>query len=185
MCIAHTPAPRFARDVEHLRVAARPVTSLMISAPAASAARATAALDVSIEMASGICRAERFDRPAARARSSSAASTGVRIGPRAFAADVEDVGAFAASRRAWAMAACGSKNWPPSEKLSGVTLTMPITSGRFENSSVRVLSRRALCSRRREAGPRRGRGRRPLGWRRFITRTLWRRHGAELTTAPP
>src|SRR6266404_1101395 len=30
----------------------------------------------------------------------------------------------------WAMAALGSRNWPPSEKLSGVALTMPMTNGR-------------------------------------------------------
>src|SRR4249920_2558284 len=31
---------------------------------------------------------------------------------------------------AWAMALAGSRNWPPSEKESGVTLRMPITNGR-------------------------------------------------------
>ncbi len=38
------------------------------------------------------------------------------------------------------MADEGSKNLPPSEKLSGVTLTMPINSGRDGNSSVTVRS---------------------------------------------
>ncbi len=36
----------------------------------------------------------------------------------------------AMSRRACARAASGPRNRPPSEKLSGVTLTIPITSGR-------------------------------------------------------
>src|SRR5262245_59509615 len=36
----------------------------------------------------------------------------------------------AAMRRACSMARCGSRKWPPSEKLSGVTLRTPITTGR-------------------------------------------------------
>ncbi len=36
----------------------------------------------------------------------------------------------AISRRAWPSAASASRNRPPSEKLSGVTLTTPMTRGR-------------------------------------------------------
>jgi len=38
------------------------------------------------------------------------------------------------------MAACVEKNRPPSEKLSGVTFTMPITNGRRDSESVRLRS---------------------------------------------
>src|SRR5262249_23503687 len=46
----------------------------------------------------------------------------------------------AASCSAWATADFGSRNRPPSEKLSGVTLTMPISSGCCGNWSARVRS---------------------------------------------
>ena len=44
----------------------------------------------------------------------------------------------AAMRRACAIATCGSTNCPPSENESGVTLRMPITSGRRSPSSRRA-----------------------------------------------
>ena len=43
-----------------------------------------------------------------------------------FAADVDDLGAFAFHRSACATAASGSKNLPPSENESGVTLSTPM-----------------------------------------------------------
>ena len=71
-----------------------------------------------------------------RASSSSADDRlGAAIGPRRFRADVEDVGALVGHLAAWAMAMVGSTKWPPSEKESGVTLRMPMTSGRPRASS--------------------------------------------------
>ena len=50
-------------------------------------------------------------------------------------------------RRPCSMAAWVDENCPPSEKLSGVTLTMPISSGRRENCSVCVRSRQRVARR--------------------------------------
>ena len=50
-------------------------------------------------------------------------------GRRRFAADVEMSAPSAASRRACATAACGSRKRPPSENESGVTFTTPMTRG--------------------------------------------------------
>jgi hypothetical protein len=50
MCIAQTPAPVLRATATISGSPARPVTSLMISAPTAKAACATAALLVSIEI---------------------------------------------------------------------------------------------------------------------------------------
>jgi hypothetical protein len=44
------------------------------------------------------------------------------------------------------MALAGSKNWPPSEKESGVTLRMPMTSGRPSLSSADSASGPAVCT---------------------------------------
>ena len=59
----------------------------------------------------------------------------------------------AAISRARSAAARGSRKVPPSEKLSGVTLTMPITSGRArEARGSRVPSRQCVArSGKREA----------------------------------
>ena len=52
------------------------------------------------------------------------------IGPRRFRADVEDVGALRRHFLGMGDGSAGSRNRPPSEKESGVTLRMPMTSGR-------------------------------------------------------
>ena len=112
----------------------RPVTSLMISAPAAMAARATAALEVSMErMASGRSTVEGFDD-----RNDAAqflvGINGSGIGASAFAADIENGGSFSPSNFSpCSIAASRPKNLPPSEKLSGVTFTIPISSGSGPN----------------------------------------------------
>ena len=106
----------------------------MISAPASIAARATAALLVSIESGIATFAGERFDH-GQHAAQLFVGGHGFGIGPRAFAADIEQIGAIGDELQGVVDGRAGSKNWPPSEKLSGVTLTMPITSGRRGNSS--------------------------------------------------
>ena len=111
----------------------------MISAPASIAARATAALLVSIEIGIVDLRRELLDdRQHAAQFFVGVDRLGVR--PRAFAADVEQVGPVGDQLQRMGDRGIASRNCPPSEKLSGVTLTMPITSGRRGNSSVRVRS---------------------------------------------
>ncbi len=62
---------------------------------------------------------------------SSSRRDGRGAGPGRFAADIENIGAGREQRAAHARRRCsGSAKAPPSEKLSGVTLTMPMTSGR-------------------------------------------------------
>ncbi len=106
------------------------VTSLTISAPSASARRATSAFAVSIE--TGTPRAAR-----ARARPAQLLVQG--DGPRSRAASTRRrrrrARAFvlrAACRAESAMVGCRGDD-PPSEKLSGVTLTIPITGGAAAN----------------------------------------------------
>ncbi len=91
MCIAQTPTPLAAASGIIAGSAVRAETSLMISAPASMAARATAALVVSIEIGTGSLPARSFSTPSTRP-SSSARLVGVGVGARAFAADVDQIG---------------------------------------------------------------------------------------------
>src|SRR5450631_2579818 len=52
----------------------------------------------------------------------------------------------AAIAPAWAMALAGSMKRPPSEKESGVTLRMPMTSGRPSANSAESASRAGFCA---------------------------------------
>ena len=98
----------------------------MMVAPAATAARATAALP-RVDRHPDLTRASASTTGSTR-RSSSASGTGSGARPGRLAADVDDVGALgdhAAGRGP--TAAAGSNHWPPSENESGVTLSTPIT----------------------------------------------------------
>ena len=103
-------------------------TSLSSVAPAATAARATAALRVSIETRAplGGERLDHGDDPPQLLRLATGAAPG-----RVDSPPTSSQSAPSASRaRPWAMAAAWSSNCPPSENESGVTLMTPITSGR-------------------------------------------------------
>src|SRR5437879_3436130 len=101
-------------------------TSLIIDAPAASAAFITPGLRVSTE--TGIS-SEMASRTGITLRISSPSETGADPG-RVDSPPMSIRSApSSASRRACATAAPASKYRPPSEKESGVTLTTPITSG--------------------------------------------------------
>src|ERR1017187_8907239 len=104
-------------------------------APAASAARATAGFIVSIESATLVWAARRSKTGMTR-RSSSASLTGVAPG-RVDSPPMSKISApCATNSSACATAASVLKNFPPSEKESGVTLTTPMTSfGRGKRNS--------------------------------------------------
>ena len=103
----------------------KPDTSFTRVAPAASAASATSRLVVSIEIR-WPAAASRSTTGTARA-SSSAAGTGSAPG-RVEAPPTSRIAApSATSCSPCSTAASGSRNSPPSENESGVTLTMPMT----------------------------------------------------------
>ena len=113
-------------------------------APASIAARATTLFTVSTE--SGTSGKRRASAAHHRHHSPQFLFGGdapARSRPRRLAADVEDVGAFGdQSLGARDGIVDASRSVPPSLKLSGVTLTMPMTSGRSVDS-VRPRTRHA------------------------------------------
>ena len=129
MCIKHTPQPDSRATSSICGSPSRAVTSLTTSAPAASASRATTAFEVSIDSGTGAC--ERRASMTGRTLASSVFAATLSLPGRVLSPPISMISApSAASRSAWSTAADISTNWPPSEKLSGVTLTIPITSGR-------------------------------------------------------
>ena len=99
MCIRQQSTPLSATTPAISGSPRRALTSLTRLAPASSAARATAALEVSIEICgrvgAPIGSPRALDAPAAPARSSSSSADRLGPRPRRLAADVEDVRAFA------------------------------------------------------------------------------------------
>src|SRR6266481_355893 len=114
----------------------RPEMSLMICAPALMAASATCDLRVSTAM--GIFSAPRKPSNTGRIRASSV-SAAVPVEPgRVDSPPMSSRSAPARSiSKACSIALCGSRNLPPSEKLSGVTLSTPMTSVRSPSTRVR------------------------------------------------
>src|SRR5262249_23331706 len=108
----------------------RPHTSLTMAARAASAHAATSAFMVSME--TGTPGATTAGTTGARRRIPSAIGTATALPyGRVDPAPISSPSAPSAIiRRAWSMAAAGSRKRPPSEKESGVTLSTPITIGR-------------------------------------------------------
>src|SRR6267142_4564461 len=100
-------------------------TSLIIEAPASSAARITAGRRVSTDTQ----RSRILSTTGMMRSSSSASETGAAPG-RVDSPPTSTMSApSSASRRACAIAASRSRKRPPSEKESGVTFTTPITKG--------------------------------------------------------
>ena len=128
MCISTTSQPSSAAVGQALAATRQSaVTSFHIVAPAATAARATARLhgvdgDRDVALAP-----DRRRSPERRGRSPRPRRPARRRG-RVDSPPMSRMSAPSAiSRRAWASAASASRNRPPSEKLSGVTLTIPMT----------------------------------------------------------
>ena len=146
MCMATTPAPLACATAIIRGSPSRPVTSLMISAPRSTARSATAAFEVSIDTGTPASVASRRTTSATRLSSSSSA-TGSAQG-RVLSPPTSRMSAPAAtSASPCATAASTPACRPPSENESGVTLTIPITSGRRSDppgcgsSRLRVRSR--------------------------------------------
>ena len=111
------------------------VTSLTSSAPSSRARRATSAFAVSIE--SGTSPPSRSSTGTTR-RSSSSQETPCEPG-RVDSPPTSTIAAPSSTiRRAEAAAVSGSRLTPPSKNESGVTLTMPITEGRGNRSSIGI-----------------------------------------------
>src|SRR5512140_2607564 len=122
-----------------------PETSLMIRAPAATAARATTAFVVSIETVTPAA-ASRSTTGSAR-RSSSSAVTGRA---RGFVASPPTSRISAPSRSSCspcATATSASRYCPPSENESGVTLTTPITRTPLDKTPTSVTPDKATLGR--------------------------------------
>src|SRR4051812_21934915 len=122
------------------------VTSLTKLAPAASAAAATSAFEVSIDSCAPVAASPSIT--GRTRRSSSSAGTGSAPG-RVDSPPMSRISAPSAARRSpWATASPASRKRPPSENESGVTLTTPI---RVKLTPVKLADLRA-----RERGAERG-----------------------------
>ena len=135
MCITTTPQSDAASTAAMSGSARTPLVSLMTSAPRSSAARATSALVVSTEMGSAICGRNARSTGTSRCNSS-AAEIGSEPGRVDSAPRSSKSAPSSTSRSACAIAASGSRWRPPSEKLSGVTFTIPMSQGRGRASPV-------------------------------------------------
>src|SRR6266550_7432714 len=131
-CISTTLHPASAQTLGISGSSDIPETSLTIEAPSASAALATSALTVSIEIAT-LLHLERIARMAGNTRlSSSRAGTDCAPGrvdspPTSIASAPSEI-----ILPACAIAASVEKKLPPSLKLSGVTLRIPKMVGRWD-----------------------------------------------------
>ena len=109
------------------------VTSFTITAPSSSARRATSALD-------GVDRDRQRPRSSSSTGSTrrSSSSSGTPSAPGRVDSPPMSTSAAprASMRRGRGRGVDGSRCSPPSEKLSGVTLTIPITAGRGQRSSI-------------------------------------------------
>src|SRR5665213_949138 len=158
-CMRITPAFWSAHTSAIFASRRKPDTSLMTSAPCARTARATPLFTVSIEIGTWGCEScSRWSTGSTRA-SSSSSLTGVAPCGRVDSPPMSSMSApIAISRRPCAAAAEGEKNLPPSLKLSGVTLMIPMIRGRF-SCSVRDASRHSAALTRVSAVRRRSRRR--------------------------
>src|SRR6267143_314064 len=134
MCMSTIAAFRFAASGK-IFLSPRPaVTSLMIDAPASSAALATSDFEVSIEMGMSILARSFSITGIARFNSSF-----TEIGSAPGRVDSPPTSILSAPSVAIsippATAASVAKNSPPSEKESGVTLSTPIVIPRLERST--------------------------------------------------
>ena len=127
MCISTTSQPSSAA-ASAAPGARSALTSFHMPAPAATAARATSGFMVSMESAASVSASSRRTTGSTRA-SSTSAGTGCAPGRVDSPPMSSEAAPWATSAMAWATAASGSAWRPPSEKLSGVTLTTPITRG--------------------------------------------------------
>ncbi len=136
MCMMMNAAPRSATNDIMPESPRPPVTSLMMAAPASKAARATGAFEVSIEMCA-VAPAARNRSMTGIARLSSSSTEIVSAPGRVDSPPTSMICAPSLTiRNPCSTATSGSKNAPPSENESGVTLSTPITMPRCVRSTV-------------------------------------------------
>src|SRR5512135_633638 len=128
MCIRTTPARASAASRSRAGSPPSARMSLMIAAPASRARRATSALVVSTEIGAPTRGASASTTGTTR-RSSSSAETGSAPGRLDSPPMSSRSAPSSTRRRACATASSRVQARPPSEKLSGVTLTIPMTRG--------------------------------------------------------
>ena len=153
MCITTTPQPVAAQTAGISGSARRPLTSLTMSAPAASAASATLAFDVSMEIHPSHSPRSAAITGTVRAISSSA-ETGCAPGRVDSPPTSMSAAPSAIIWRACFSAAVVPACLPPSENESGVTFRIPITCPcRVRSSEPRrvfqIIGELAACSVRR------------------------------------
>ena len=136
MCMRISPARASATIFPIPGSPERAVTSLMMSTPSPRQASATAALEVSTEMGASVRALSALITGKTR-RSSSSAETGSAPGRVDSPPTSSSKAPSSRSFSPCSQAACGSRKTPPSEKESGVTLTIPMTPPRKERSILR------------------------------------------------
>ena len=138
MCIRHTPHWGWAATTAKAPGCRKAQMSLTISAPRSSTARITAGLYVSTEIGTPSTTASRTSGTT-RASSSSKGTAG--LPGRVDSPPMSRISAPSLSNCSQCRNAAMVEAWcPPSEKESGVTLTMPMTLGRS-----RSMEKREVC----------------------------------------
>ena len=133
MCISTTGVPNSAATAPKSGSKRNAEISLIIDAPALIARLATSAFMVSMDMGMEISAASCSMTGMTRSVSTST-GTGSENG-RVDSPPISSMSApSAASLRPWVTADSGSRNFPPSENESGVTLTTPIIPVRGPSS---------------------------------------------------
>ena len=140
-CASGRRRRRALRTTSNMSGSAPPETSFTIAAPAASASAATLAFRVSIEI--GIAGWSSARRSITGRTRSSSSSTETAVEPgRVDSPPTSRMSAPSSTIRvACATAAARSRNRPPSEKESGVTLRIPMTRVRSAQSNARSPTR--------------------------------------------
>ncbi len=131
MCMRQMPTPASATTAASSGSRRSAVTSFTIVAPSAIARRATSAREVSTETR----HPTRSSSTGTTRLSSSSSLTGSAPGRVDSPPTSTSAAPSASICRAASAAASGEAYDPPSEKLSGVTLTIPTTAGRGQRSS--------------------------------------------------
>src|SRR3989454_9762434 len=147
MCMTTTAARSLAKTAT-MCGSPSPWTSFTMSARRARALAAISGLYVSIEIRASVLGRSAF-RTGSTRRHSSSAETGSAPG-RVDSPPTSRISAPSSARwTACATALAGSANRPPSEKESGVTLTMPLTAvwSKVSSPALNLRTRASICGR--------------------------------------
>src|SRR5215211_1666199 len=180
MCMRQQSAPASATTPASAGSKRKADTSFTIVAPASMARRATVAFVVSMESRAPATSAASRSTTGTTRRRSSSSETGSAPGRVDSPPTSRMAAPSAASRRPCSTAASASRKRPPSEKESGVTLTMPMITGARTATQYRSAWLLGGAAGKPRAGQlRRGRGRR-LALGRLRRERRRHRHGRRL-----